>query len=419
MLQRESRAAPRRDIAPPQSDAEAGLAKRNGMPFTRTVALRYADLVATGTIERDPAQAALAARLDAIADALSTVTLANKKSALGWMFGRKVAPHPVRGLYIWGKVGRGKTMLMDLFYERAPVAAKRRTHFHAFMADVQDRINRARAAILDGSLKGDDPIAPVAADLAEEARLLCFDEFVVTDIADAMILGRLFARLWERGTCVIATSNVAPDDLYRNGLNRELFLPFIDLLKANMAVAELDARTDFRSEKLDLGEVYLSPLGPPTAKALDDLWLALTGGRRGEAAAIPFRGRQIEVPRAVDGMARFGFSDLCERPLAAADYLAIAARYHTILVEDVPVMGEERRNEAKRFTHLVDALYDNHRRLVVTAADAPERLYRAEAGTEAFEFRRTASRLNEMRSAEYLAMPQNPPSTAPVDTGNR
>jgi cell division protein ZapE len=403
---------------PPPTDVEADLAMRDGMPAIRTVVHRYTELVAAGTIERDPAQAALAARLDAIADELSAVTLANKKSALGWMFGRKVVPHPVRGLYIWGKVGRGKTMLMDLFHDRAPIAAKRRTHFHAFMADVQDRINRARAAILDGSLKGDDPIAPVAADLAEEARLLCFDEFVVTDIADAMILGRLFARLWERGTCVVATSNVAPDDLYRNGLNRELFLPFIDLLKANMGVAELDARTDFRSEKLDLGEVYLSPLGPPTAKALDDLWLALTGGRRGDAAAIPFRGRRIEVPHAVDGMARFGFADLCERPLAAADYLAIAERYHTILVENVPVMGAARRNEAKRFIHLVDALYDNRRRLVVSAADEPDRLYLAEEGTEAFEFRRTVSRLTEMRSAEYLAMPQNPPHAVPADTGN-
>ncbi|MBT9292707.1 cell division protein ZapE [Prosthecodimorpha staleyi] len=380
------------------------------MPAMRTVTERYEHLVATGAIGRDPAQVDLVNRLDRLADELGTAAPASKGSALGWIFGRRMQANQksVRGLYVWGKVGRGKTMLMDLFFERAQVSRKRRAHFHAFMSEVQDRIHAARQAILKGEIKGDDPIAPVAADIAKEARLLCFDEFVVTDIADAMILGRLFARLWEAGTCVVATSNVEPDRLYWEGLNRPLFLPFIDLLKANMTVLELDSRTDFRSEKEDIGRVYFAPLGPEAVQAIDAIWNRLTGGAVGEMASIDFRGRKIAIPRAVGGIARFSFADLCERPLAAADYLKIAGQYHTVMLEGVPLLGPEKRNEAKRFIHLVDALYDNHIRLVLTAAAEPQGLYRGGEGTEAFEFRRTVSRLMEMRSAEYLALPQNP-----------
>lgn len=378
----------------------------------RTVTERYDALVKAGAIERDPAQADLAHRLDRLADDLGTAAPATKKSALGWMFGRKAEARRVhlhvRGLYIWGKVGRGKTMLMDLFHERAPTPKKRRSHFHAFMSETQDRIHAARQAILRGELAGDDPIGPVASDIAEEARLLCFDEFVVTDIADAMILGRLFARLWERGTCVVATSNVAPDRLYWDGLNRSLFLPFIDLMMANMDVLELDSRTDFRSEKVDIGRVFFSPLGPDATSAMDEIWNRLTGGAEGELAWIDFRGRKIAIPRCVPGIARFSFQDLCERPLAAADYLKIAGQYRTVMLEGVPLLGPEKRNEAKRFTHLVDAFYDNQIRLVLSAAAEPQGLYRGGEGTEAFEFRRTVSRLMEMRSAEYLASAQDP-----------
>lgn len=385
------------------------------MPAIRTVTERLDALIAAGTIERDPAQVALAERFDRLAAEIGATALASKKSALGWLFSRKAPARgaAVRGLYVWGKVGRGKTMLMDLFFERAPVTKKRRAHFHAFMSETQDRIHAARQAILAGTLKGEDPIAPVAAEIAAEARLLCFDEFVVTDIADAMILGRLFARLWDLGTCVVATSNVAPDRLYWDGLNRSLFVPFIDLLKANMAVIELDSRTDFRSEKVDIGRVYFAPLGPDATVAMDEIWARLTNGAEGELAWIDFRGRKIAIPRCVPGIARFSFQDLCERPLAAADYLKIAGQYHTILLENVPLLGPEKRNEAKRFIHLVDALYDNRIRLVVSAATEPAGLYRGGEGTEAFEFRRTVSRLTEMRSAEYLAAPQNPPPTRP------
>lgn len=385
--------------------------QNRGLVPSRGVAERYEALVGSGAIERDVAQATLAARLDSIAEELGLRRLANKRSALGWMFARKASPRQtILGLYVWGRVGRGKTMLMDLFFEHAAITEKRRVHFHAFMSDVQDRVHHTRAAILAGDLKGDDPIAPVAAEIAAETRLLCFDEFVVNDIADAMILGRLFARLFELGTCVVATSNVAPDRLYWDGLNRGLFLPFIELLKANMNVFELDARTDFRSEKADLGETYLTPLGPAAAAALDAVWDRLTGGRSGEPAELPFRGRVIKVPKAVDGIARFSFADLCERPLAAADYLQLAARYHTILLENVPILREDSRDTARRFVYLIDALYDSRRRLILSAAAEPSGLYPSAEGPDAFEFQRTTSRLNEMRSAEYLALPQNPSS---------
>ncbi|MDR3375298.1 MAG: cell division protein ZapE [Ancalomicrobiaceae bacterium] len=367
----------------------------------------YDHLVGRGEIEPDASQLRLVARLDALAERLGEAPLATKHSALGWLFGRaKSKPTFVRGLYIHGAVGRGKSMLMDLFFDRVALKAKRRVHFHDFMADAQERIHRARQEILAGRLADGDPIAPVAADLAGEAKLLCFDEFAVTDIADAMILGRLFARLFELGTVVVATSNVAPNDLYRDGLNRALFLPFIDLLKANVEVFELAARTDYRSERDDLGEVFFSSPGPTADRRMEMLWQRLAAGP-GEPAAIPYHGRFIHIPRATQRAARFDFADICGVALAAGDYLQIAARYRIVFIEHIPVMGFERRNEAKRFINLVDTLYDHHAVLIASADAEPDKLYWGETGAESFEFQRTASRLKEMRSREYLAPKQD------------
>ena len=262
------------------------------------------------------------------------------------------------------------------------------------MADVHARLNQWRQARKRGEVAGEDPIAPVAADLAREASLLCFDEFSVRDIADAMILSRLFSALFAAGVVVVATSNVAPDDLYKDGLNRALFLPFITLIKQRLDVVELDARTDYRLEKLKRAPVYYTPLGPKADAALDAAFLTLTGHERGEPMQIELLGRHLDVPQAIDGVARFDFDALCRRPLGAADYLKLAQRFHTLVLDHIPVIGASERNEAKRFIILIDALYDMRVKLIASAAGEPETLYSAAEGAEAFEFARTASRLH-------------------------
>ena len=369
---------------------------------SRTVCGRYAAMVAEGVIARDPVQEDLARRLDALDQTLAHSDLAAKGSALGWLFGRKAPKREaIRGLYVHGSVGRGKTMMMDLFFECSTVTRKRRAHFHAFMADAQDRIHRTRRAIVEGRLKGDDPIAPVAEEIAAETRLLCFDEFAVYDIADAMILGRLFQKLFELGTVVVATSNVEPTRLYWDGLNRALFLPFIDLLGRHVDVFELVSPNDYRMTKTDGDEVWRMPLGSDTDAAMEEEWFRITGHRPSRPEGIPFRGRIIEVPQACDGFARFRFDDLCDRPLAAADHLQIARRYHTVMIEAIPVLGPDRRNAVKRLINLVDALYDCRVKLRASAAAAPAALWTETDGPESFEFARTVSRLTEMRSIEY------------------
>jgi cell division protein ZapE len=370
------------------------------------VSRRYHALVEAGAIERDPAQVTLLRRLDRLSVQLGERRLARKTSALGWLFGRREgAQEPLRGLYVWGSVGRGKTMLMDLFFESLSARRKRRAHFHAFMADVHDRIHAYRQALKRGEVKGDDPIKPVAADLAAQATILCFDEFTVTDIADAMILGRLFTALFGHGVTVVATSNVEPQRLYEGGLNRALFLPFIDLLSQRMDTVRLDSRTDFRLEKLAGSPVFHTPAGPESRAALDEAFRRLTGRTRGERISIAVKGHPVEIPESAGGVARFAFPDLCAKPLGAADYLAIAQDFHTIILEDIPVMSFERRNEAKRFITLIDALYDNRVKLLASAAAEAPQLYVADTGREAFEFDRTVSRLIEMRSDDYLALP--------------
>lgn len=376
---------------------------RDGLQTHATVRQRFDHLVETGAIERDPAQERIAAALDRLTDEISAKRLAQKSSALGWLFARKRETHePVKGLYIHGGVGRGKTMLMDMFFELLPVRRKRRVHFNDFMADVQDRIQKHRAARKNGDVKEDDPIPPVARALAEQAWVLCFDEFSVTDIADAMILSRLFSALFANGVVLVATSNVAPQDLYRDGLNRQLFLPFIGILERQTHVLALDADKDYRLEKLARTPVYVTPDDAAADRTLDDAWEAMTHGAPTAGTALTVKGRQVAVPAAAGAAARFSFADLCEKPHGARDYLAIAGRFSTIFIDHVPVLGEGRRNEAKRFILLIDTLYDHHVRLVVSAAAQPNLLYTAKRGVEVFEFERTASRLIEMQSRDWL-----------------
>ncbi len=367
-----------------------------------TPAARYAGLVARGRIEADPAQADLAGRLDALAHRLEGYRPGRRPGGLGRWIGAKPAAPP-RGLYVHGEVGRGKTFLMDLFFETARVVPKRRVHFHAFMADVHARIHAWRQMRKRGEGAGEDPIAPVASTLASEAPLLCFDEFSVRDIADAMILARLFGALFAAGVVVVATSNVPPDDLYEGGLNRSLFLPFLALLRERMDVVELGARTDYRLRALSRAPVYYCPDGAEAEAAMDAAFARLAGQEAGGPMDLPLLGRSLHVPEAAGGVARFGFDDLCRRPLGASDFLAIARRFHTVFVDHVPVIGEGERNAAKRFITLIDALYDMKVKLVVSAAAEPEALYAGQGGAEAFEFTRAASRLIEMRSHAYLA----------------
>jgi cell division protein ZapE len=367
------------------------------------IAERYAGLAESGALERDPVQWRAVARLQKLQDELSAYRPASKSSSLGWLMARGAKAATPRGLYIWGDVGRGKTMLMDLFYESAPVEKKRRAHFHEFMADVQDRLNAARQS-LKGS-KDADPIAPVAAALADEAQLLCFDEFHVNDIADAMILARLFERLFERGVVMVATSNVPPEDLYKEGLNRPLFLPFVKLLQEKCETINLAARTDYRLEKLSGTLMWHVPADREAQQQIDEVWRKLAGRSGGAPCDLSYRGRTIRIPFAGSGAARFDFVDLCHQPLGAADFVQIAQNFHTVVIEDIPVMSPDQRNEAKRFILLIDALYDSAVKLVASAAAERQEIYRGEGTIEATEFKRVISRLIEMGSTEYLALP--------------
>lgn len=392
----------------------AGVQERGGGPDhastgkPASVSGRYAAIVESGKIERDLAQETVVARLDALLERLKESELERKSSVLGRLFSRRAktaASTLVRGLYVYGEVGRGKTMLMDLFFATCTHKRKRRAHFHEFMADVHDRVHAYRQKIKTGAIAEQDPITLTAADLAAQASVLCFDEFHVTDIADAMILGRLFTQLFARGVVVVATSNVVPDDLYKDGLNRALFLPFIGLLKQHMEVMKLEARTDFRQEKLVGVKVWHVPADRAAKAALDETWRRVTHGRESRGHELVVKGHIVRVPRAAMGAARFTFHDLCGQPLGAADYLRIAQEFHTLMLDHIPVIRAEQRNEAKRFITLIDALYDYAVELIASAEAAPADLYQGTDGYEAHEFKRTASRLTEMASEAYLALP--------------
>ncbi len=368
------------------------------------IAERYAARVAAGEIERDPGQLLAIGRLARLERELADYRPPVKSGALGWLMARRPTNAP-RGVYLFGGVGRGKTILMDLFFAGVPVEKKRRAHFHEFMADVHARIQDARYRLKTGEISNTDPIAFVASVIAGETSLLCFDEFLVTDIADAMILGRLFEKLFGLGIVLVATSNAPPWELYKDGLNRALFLPFIHLLEERVEVVPLEARTEFRLEKLQDVASWHVPADEAAHAAIDQAWRRIAGPEGGAPLELPHLGRAIHVPRAGGGAARFTFRDLCEAPLGASDFVAIARAFHTVVVENIPVIAAEQRNEAKRFILLIDTLYDSGVKLIASAAAEPDRLYTGTEGFEAFEFLRTASRLYEMRSAAYLALP--------------
>jgi cell division protein ZapE len=373
--------------------------------YNHSVVEQLNALTASGELTADAAQLGVAAHLDRILADLKLRKPAKKKSALGWMFARRAGSQAaVKGVYVYGSVGRGKTMLMDMFFQMAPVEKKRRCHFHEFMADVHNRVHAHRQKLKNGETKQADPIPPVAAAILAEAELLCFDEFTVTDIADAMILARLFTELFAHGCTLVATSNVVPDNLYREGLNRDLFLPFVGLLQQYVEVVSLDSPTDYRMEKVESLPVYVTPLNAASDQAMDLAWQHLTSGHSIAPVEIEMKGRSIHVSRAAGRVARFSFADLCAQPLGASDFLAIAHRFDTIFIDHIPLLDADKRNETKRFIILIDALYDQAVRLFASAAAMPEELLVIRKGTEGFEFDRTASRLFEMRSADYLAL---------------
>lgn len=375
-----------------------------------TLLQAYHNLISCGELKSDRDQEQAAAQLDSLAVAL-TQYLGKKPSFWERMVSKRQAPLSFKGLYIWGAVGRGKSMLMDLFYQQVSIHSKRRVHFHEFMLEIHAAIHDFRT--LDTAARqgrfgrtGDDPLPPVAAEVASGARLLCFDEMHVTDVADAMILGRLFTELFRLGVIVVTTSNRAPDDLYKDGLNRPLFLPFIDLLKQKLEVLSLNGPTDYRLERLGGMPVYYVPNGPDATASLSEAFFRLTDYPVVDRAHVPsetltVQGRPLFVPKALKGVAVFSFKRLCEQPLGAADYLAIAHRYHTVILVGIPRLNPEKHNEAKRFVTLIDALYDNNVKLLCAADAQPGGLYTQ--GTGSFEFERTVSRLMEMQSADYMA----------------
>ena len=373
-------------------------------PASASFLARYQALISGGAIEPDPAQRQAAGAFADLEQRLARYKPLRRQGLLGRLFADK-DEGPPRGLYVHGEVGRGKTMLMDLFFHESPIEHKRRAHFHEFMADVHERIYAFRQSIARGEIPDGDVIILTAAAIFDQAWLLCFDEFHVTDIADAMILGRLFARLFELGTVVVATSNVPPNELYKGGLNRALFVPFIAQISEHMELLRLDARTDFRLEKLAGVKMWLVPPDAAASVALDNAWASMTGGAPCEPRDIAIKGRTLHVPCSADGVARFSFADLCEQPLAASDYLRLARDYHTIMIDRIPVMDYGERNAAKRFIALIDTLYDNGVKLMASAEADPPSLYVATEGYEANEFKRTSSRLIEMGSESYLARP--------------
>ena len=350
----------------------------SGLPET------YAEKTGGGELRDDPAQVSVVARLEKLAEALEAQ---ERRGVFGKFLGKNGTP---KGIYIYGDVGRGKTMLMDLFFAGLQVKARQRIHFHAFMQGIHKR----RQALKDG-----DVVAQIAKDLSKQAQVLCLDEMQISDIADAMIVGRLFQALIANGTVIVTTSNQPPDDLYKDGLNRSLFLPAIKLMKKSFEVISLASLTDYRLGRVKSWESFVTPLGPKADAHVQKIWERLTDVPKGEPGEIPVLGRSLHVPEIAHGCARFSFAELCEAPLGPPDYLALAANFQTLFVEGIPALKSSQRNEAKRFVLLIDTLYDARIHLVASSAQPPERIY--PQGDHRFEFARTVSRLLEMQSAAW------------------
>ena len=358
-------------------------------------------------MHRDGAQEAVVARLQALHDELAERRPPGYRLRDGVMgiFGRKPAPPP-RGLYIHGPPGRGKSMLMDLFFETSHVHRRRRVHVHPFMQEVHAKMHQWQKE--GGGRQAEEPLPRLAREIARETRLLCFDEFQVEAIADAMIVGRLFGALFDEGVVVVATSNTAPDDLYKDGLQRVRFLPFIDILKQNVDIVELATETDYRRDRLKAVGVYHSPNDHEARAALADAFGRLTDGATPRPGEITVQGRKIPVSRQARGVAQFTFAELCKTPLGSADYWAIACQYQTVIISDIPKMTADHRDSAKRFAVLIETFYEQKTKLVCSADVPPDTLYTEGDGSELFT--RVASRLEEMQSEDYLAAPHRPAS---------
>ena len=360
---------------------------------------KYREQIATGKIRPDPTQALAVEKLQSLYNALKlyepTTGQQGWKKRLGLSSKAQDVP---QGLYFYGGVGRGKSMLMDLFFEQAPLESKRRVHFHAFMQEVHTRMAGFRAA----EIKVADPLDAVANAIAKGANLLCLDELQITDITDAMIVGRLFEGLFKSGVVVVATSNRPPRDLYKDGLQREQFIPFIKLIESKMDLLALDGPTDYRLEHMRALDIYMTPDNALAHKKMETAFLRLTHGHQPHQAVITVQGRKVEIPKAVEGVAMVSFQDICGRALGPADYIEISRRYHTLIMSGIPRMNAEMKDVARRFITLVDALYEGHVKFICSAEVEPAELY--SGGEGSFEFERTSSRLIEMQSESYIEL---------------